>query len=140
MNIEKWMGFAILSLIIILVAFNLIGTLWMIVLDKRKDIAILKSMGVNNNDIKNIFLGVGILLSFLGVAIGILLALILYYIQVNYGIVPIPEGFVIASYPISLRFSDIVLISLTVMTIGFLASLAPAFRAKSMPTVYHSGA
>ncbi len=140
MNIEKWMGFAILCLIIILVAFNMIGTLWMIVLDKRKDIAILKSMGVNNKDIKNIFLGVGILLTLLGVAIGILLALILYFIQINYGIVPIPEGFVIASYPISLRFSDIVLISLTVMTIGFLASLAPAFRAKSVPTVYHSGA
>ena len=79
------------------------------------------------------------MLTLIGVAFGILLAMLLYFIQINYGIVPMAEGFVISSYPISLRFSDIVLISFTVLSIGILASLAPAFKAKSVPTVYQSG-
>ncbi len=139
MNIEKWMGFAILSLMLILVAFNLIGTLWMIVLEKRKDIAILKSMGTNNIEIRNIFLGEGFLLSLLGVIIGIVLALILYYIQIKYGIIGFPDGFVISSYPISLRISDILIVCLTVLFIGMLASLPPALRAQKVPTIFNAG-
>ena len=56
MNIEKWMSFAIVSLTMLLIAFNLVGSLWMIVLDKKKDISILKSMGATTQHIKNLFL------------------------------------------------------------------------------------
>jgi len=130
MNIEKWMSFAILSLTLLLVAFNLIGSLWMIVLEKKQDIAILKSMGADNPTIRNIFLSEGLLLCLLGIVIGFVLAIFLYLIQTNYGIVPIPDGFVISSYPISMRFWDFLIVGLTVITIGVLASVPPALRAQ----------
>lgn len=129
MNIEKWMSFAILSLTLILVAFNMIGSLWMIVLDKKKDIAILKSMGASNATVRNIFLNQGLLLCLLGMFIGFTVALILYASQKSFGIVPIPEGFVVNAYPISMRADDFYIVALTVIGIGLLASLPPALKA-----------
>ncbi len=130
MNIEKWMSFAILSLTLLLVAFNLVGSLWMIVMEKKKDIAILQSMGADKPLIRNIFLSEGLLMCLLGIAIGFLLAIILYVVQKNFGIVPIPDGFVINSYPISMRFFDFLVVAITVITIGLLASFPPAWRAQ----------
>ena len=129
MNIEKWMSFAILSLTLLLVAFNLIGSLWMIVLEKKKDIAILKSMGTQDNSIRNVFLYQGVLLCILGLVAGFLVAILLYISQKSYGIVPIPTGFVVDAYPISMRFIDFVVVAITVIGIGFLASIPPALRA-----------
>ncbi len=129
MNIEKWMSYAILSLTLILVAFNMIGALWMIVMDKQKDIAILKSMGAEDRTIRNIFLSEGLLLCLLGMAIGIAVALVLYVVQKTFGIVPIPAGFVVEAYPISIRLFDFIVVALTVVGIGLLASWAPAIRA-----------
>ncbi|MEK7253959.1 MAG: ABC transporter permease, partial [Bacteroidota bacterium] len=103
MNIEKWMSFAILSLTLILVAFNMIGSLWMIVLEKKGDIAILKSMGASDSMVRNIFLGEGLLLCTMGLGTGFVVAVGLYFAQKEFGIVPIPEGFVVNSYPISMR-------------------------------------
>ena len=77
MNVEKWMSFAILCLTLVLVAFNMIGSLWMIVLDKRKDIAILKSMGATNDTVRNIFLNEGLLLCTFGMLIGFFFAIII---------------------------------------------------------------
>lgn len=130
MNIEKWMSFAILSLTLLLVAFNMVGCLWMIVLEKQKDIAILKSMGASNTLVRNIFLGEGLLLSLLGICSGFLLAILLYIAQKNLGLVPIPEGFVIDSYPISMRIGDFIVVGVTVIFIGLLASIPPAIRAQ----------
>lgn len=130
MNMEKWLSYLIASLTILLVAFNMVGSLWMIVLEKKKDIAILKSMGAEDNTIRNIFLNEGLLLSILGTVIGIAVAILLYILQINFKIVPIPQGFLVDAYPISMRFSDLIIVSITVLTIGFLASLPPALRAK----------
>ncbi len=129
MNIEKWMSFAILFLTLLLVAFNLIGSLWMIVMDKKKDIAILQSMGGTKSLIRNIFLGEGLLLTLVGMLSGFFIALVIYFIQINYGIVPIPDGFVIDTYPISIRLSDFVIVAITVIFIGLIASFPPALRA-----------
>jgi lipoprotein-releasing system permease protein len=129
MNIEKWLSYAILSLTLILVAFNMIGALWMIVMDKQKDIAILKSMGAVDRTIRNVFLNEGLLLCLLGLAIGFAIALILYFSQKIFGIVPIPAGFVVEAYPISIRLFDFIVVALTVVGIGLLASLPPALRA-----------
>lgn len=129
MNIEKWMSFAILSLTLLLVAFNLIGSLWMIVLEKRKDIAILKSMGTQDISIRNIFLYQGVLLCLLGLVAGCVVAILLYVSQKSYGIVPIPTGFVVDAYPISMRFVDFMVVAVTVVSIGVLASIPPALRA-----------
>ena len=129
MNIEKWLSYAILSLTLILVAFNMVGSLWMIVLDKKKDIAILKSMGATNKTIRNIFLNQGFLLCSLGMVFGFIIAIALYLLQITYGIVPIPQGFVVNAYPISMRFVDFTIVAITVLIIGLLASILPALKA-----------
>ena len=133
MKLEKWMGFAITSLIILLMAFNTVGALWMIVLDKQRDISTLKSMGATDGTIHRIFLLEGVLLTLLGMLIGLLLALALYFAQKTWGIVTIPEGFLVESYPISMRASDFLPVVSTVLGIGLLASLLPARRAVQVP-------
>lgn len=136
MNIEKWMSYAILSLTILLVAFNMVGSLWMIVLEKQKDIAILKSMGAQDATIRNIFLNEGLLLCSLGLAIGFVLAFVLYTIHTSIqgGIVPLPPGFATDRYPVALKSIDFVVVALTVFIIGLLASLPAALRAVRVET------
>ena len=130
MNVEKWMSFAIVSLTLLLIAFNLIGALWMIVLEKKKDIALLKAMGTEDHKIRNIFLWEGSLLCIIGMVSGFVLALVLYIAQKTIGIVPIPDGFMVDSYPISVRFTDFLAVGITVLLIGLLASIPPALRAQ----------
>ena len=129
MNMEKWMSFVILCLSLVLIAFNMIGSLWMIVLEKKKDIGILKAMGANNLTIRNIFLNEGLMLTALGMISGFTIALILYGAQKAFGIVPIPAGFLVDAYPISIRFFDFMAVAFAVALIGFLASLPAAMRA-----------
>jgi lipoprotein-releasing system permease protein len=133
MQLEKWMGFAITSLMLLLMAFNTVGALWMIVLDKQRDISTLKSLGATDSTIRRIFLLEGILLTLFGMAIGLVLAGGLYFVQKTWGIITIPEGFLVDSYPISMRVSDFVPVTLTVLVIGFLAALLPARRAVQVP-------
>lgn len=101
----------------------------MIVLDKKKDISILQSMGSAPGDVRNIFLRSGWMICFIGLFIGVILAIVFYYLQKTYGIVPIPEGFVVDSYPIELRWRDIIIVGVTVFVIGTLASWLPARKA-----------
>ena len=133
MQLEKWMGYAITCLMLILMAFNMVGALWMIVLDKQKDISVLKSLGADDPVIRRIFLGEGLLLTALGMVIGMVLAVGLYIVQKTYGIVSIPQGFLVESYPISMRVQDFIPVTLTVLIIGLLASLPPAGRAVRVP-------
>jgi len=135
LNIEKWLGFIVLTLTLLLVAFNLIGSLWMIVLEKKKDIAILKSMGSQDNSIRNIFLYEGLLLCGLGLGIGSLLAIIFYLLQKTFGIISMPSGMLIESYPMNIQLFDFVAVMIVVMLIGFLASLPAALRAKRIPAM-----
>ena len=134
MNVEKWMSYAILSLTLLLVAFNMIGALWMIVLDKKKDISILKSMGATDTTVRNIFLNEGLLLSLLGMGIGFTVAIILYILQKTFGIIPSP-GFVVDSYPITMHFTDFIVVAITVLVVGVVASIAPALKAASIPAI-----
>ncbi len=133
MNVEKWMSFAIVSLTLLLIAFNLIGALWMIVLEKKKDIALLKAIGTEDYKIRNIFLWEGILLCIVGMFSGFFLAILIFVVQKTIGIVPIPDGFMVDSYPISVRFTDFVAVGITVLLIGLLASIPPALRAQRVP-------
>ena len=135
MNIEKWLSFAILSLTLVLVAFNMIGSLWMIVLEKKRDISILKSMGATDRTIRNVFLNEGLLLCGLGLLIGFSIAIALYAAQKMFGIVPIPEGFVVDAYPISMRFFDLLAVMAIVLVIGFVASFPAALRAMKVPVL-----
>lgn len=133
MQLEKWMGFAITSLMLVLMAFNTIGALWMIVLDKQKDISILKSLGATDRTVRAIFLLEGLLLTLFGMALGFLLALGLYFAQKQYGLIRIPQGFLVESYPIAMRVRDFLPVAGTVLGIGLLASVPPALRAERVP-------
>lgn len=134
MNTEKWMSYAISVLTLFLIAFNMIGSLWMIVLDKKKDISILKSMGATDKLVRNIFLNEGLLLSILGMVLGFLVAIILYVLQKVFGIIPSP-GFIEESYPVLMHFPDFIVVALTVLVVGGIASIAPALKAASIPAI-----
>ncbi|MEM9549192.1 MAG: FtsX-like permease family protein [Bacteroidota bacterium] len=110
-------------------AFNMFVSLWMIVLEKKKDISILRSMGLETHNIRNIFLMEGILITGVGLVIGTILALILYYLQKYYDLITIPDGFMISAYPIELKWTDFIIVTVTVFCIGWLASLLPSYRA-----------
>lgn len=129
MNIEKWISFLIACLTLLIIAFNLVGSLWMIVLEKKKDISILMSMGLTKSSIRWIFLTLGFLISVIGLLLGFILSLILYWMQKNYGLISIPDGFLIDAYPIELRLADFIVVAITVFIIGYLASLLPSIRA-----------
>lgn len=129
-RLEKLAIYGIFSLILIVAAFNMIGALSMLVLEKKKDIQILQAMGASQSVIRKIFLSEGLLLAFVGNFGGVLIALILYYLQINYKLVPL-EGasFVIDYYPVKLVLGDFVAVITTVFVIGVLASWFPAARA-----------
>lgn len=129
MNIEKWISFLIVSMVLLIIAFNMVGSLWMMVLEKKKDISILRSMGYGTSQIRGIFIWEGILITSVGIVIGIVLALTLYFLQKQFGLISIPDGFMIDAYPIDIKISDFVVTTVTVLTIGALASLLPAIRA-----------
>ena len=134
MQIEKWLAYAIVSLMMILISFNLIGALWMIVLEKRKDITILRSLGMTATNIRNLFLRVGLLICGLGLGAGFLLAFLLRFVQRRYELFTIP-GTLFEAFPISFRLIDFPIVALTVLSIGLLASLLPARRAERITAV-----
>lgn len=132
MQIERWAVYAILSFIMLIVSFNIIGSLLMIVLEKRKDISILKTMGATEKDIQFIFVMEGILSALIGAGIGILLAIAICLLQMKYGFVKLGTSgstFVVDAYPVVLKFSDVVLAFFTVVVISGLASFIPSRRA-----------
>lgn len=133
-QLEKWAIYAIFSLILLVAAFNMIGALSMLVLEKKKDIQVLQAMGAGEGLIRKIFISEGLLLATIGLVGGILVALLLYYLQINYKLVPLQgQSFLIDYYPVKLVFRDFVLVSSTVLLIGFLASWFPAVRAAKQP-------
>lgn len=138
MNIEKWMAFAILGFTMVLVAFNMIGALWMVVIEKKNDIAILRSMGADEQCIRRIFLWEGLLLSGIGLLTGFAVSLLFFAVQKTFGIVPIPAGFVIDAYPISLKMVDFIAVVVLVGIIGLLASVPAAVRASRVPAIVRS--
>lgn len=129
MNMERWVGFAIATLTLLLVAFNMVGSLWMLVIDKRRDIAILQAMGATPQLIRRIFLSEGLLLSAVGMFFGFAVAILFVFLQKQFGIIKLGGNMVVDAYPISLRFLDFVLVGATVTVIGFLAAYLPARRA-----------
>lgn len=132
MNIEKWISYLIACLSMLIIAFNMVGSLWMIVLEKKKDIAILKSMGFTNHGVQSVFITLGMLISVIGLMVGFCLSIILYWLQKEYGLVSIPDGFMIDSYPIEIKYIDFIIVAITVLVIGYLASLLPSMRASKI--------
>lgn len=130
MNLERWVFYAVLCIILVVAAFNMVGALTMLVLEKQKDISILKALGANRNLILKIFLSEGFLLAIIGGGIGMLLALLLVLAQQYFHIVPLQGGsFLIDYFPVALRGVDFVLVAATVIVIAFIASWLPALKA-----------
>ena len=130
MRLEKWVIYAVLTLILIIAAFNMIGALTMLVLEKRKDISVLQSLGADKNLIKKIFLSEGLLLAITGAGTGIVLSLIICYLQVKFEIIKlVGSSFLIDYFPVKLVITDFILVVLTALIIAFGASWFPAKKA-----------
>ena len=133
MKMEKWVIYAILTLILIVAAFNMVGALTMLVFEKKKDIQVLKAMGADNRFIQQIFLNEGILLGILGGGFGFLLAILLCWLQVNFKLVPLQGNFLIDYYPVKLIPGDFILVGTTILIVVLLASWLPARKAAAQP-------
>ncbi len=133
MQTEKWAVYAILTLILIIAAFNIVGSLTMLVIDKAKDIAILKVMGATKGLIRLIFLIEGMLTSLIGAGTGVLLAFLIALAQQYFELIKIQGAgtFVIQEYPVDLQAADFGLVLMTVIVISLIASWLPANRAAS---------
>jgi lipoprotein-releasing system permease protein len=127
---EKWAVYAILVLVLLIASFNMVGALSMLVLEKQKDIAILKAMGTLPATIRKVFLLEGILWALVGGLLGILLGCIICLAQQKYGFVRLGGGsFLMDAYPVKIKFTDIVLVVATILTVGLVTSWYPALRA-----------
>ena len=133
MKMEKWVIYIILTLILIVAAFNIVGALTMLVLEKKKDIQVLKAMGADNRFIQQIFLNEGILLGVIGGGLGFLLAILLCWMQVNFKLVPLQGNFLIDYYPVKLIPGDFILVGGTILIVVLLASWLPARKAALQP-------
>ncbi len=130
MKLEKWAIYAVLTLILIIAAFNIVSALTMLVLEKKRDISILQSMGSSKAVIRKIFLSEGLLLGILGASTGIFLALVITFVQVRFKIIKLQGGsFLIDYFPVKLIAADFLLVAGTAATIALLASVVPAYKA-----------
>ena len=120
MRSEKWAVYIILTFILILATFNVVGSLSMLMIEKRKDTEILKAMGADNRLIKKIFVNEGLLISVAGGIIGLLLGIILVLLQQKYGFVKFGTGgnYVVDAYPVLLKLQDVLLIFATILVVG----------------------
>ena len=128
MQVEKLFAYAFLTFILIVACFNIIGSLSMLMIDKKDDVETLRKLGASDKQIRRIFLFEGRLISAGGALIGILLGLLLCWLQQAYGLVRLGDtsgSFVVEAYPISVHPQDIVLIFVTVIVVGWLAVWYP---------------
>ena len=131
MQIEKYIAYIFLTFILIVACFNIIGSLSMLIIDKKEDVVTLRNLGANDRQISQIFLFEGRLISAFGAIIGIGLGLLLCWLQQQYGLVSLGSSsgsFVINAYPISVHYDDVVLIFLTVIVVGWVAVWYPVKR------------
>ena len=120
MRSEKWAVYVILTFILILATFNVVGSLSMLMIDKRKDTEILKAMGADNRLIQRIFMNEGLLISVAGGIIGLLLGIVVVLLQQRFGFVKFGGGgsYIVEAYPVLLKLDDVLLIFATILMVG----------------------
>lgn len=130
MEVEKWITYLILSFILMIAAFNIIGSLSMLIIEKKDDIKVLENIGMSKRGIFRIFMGEGCLISLTGVIVGILTGLLLCWLQAEFGLITMGSGgsYIVNAYPVEVRFIDILIICATVLTLGAAASAYPASK------------
>ena len=125
MESEKWAIYLILSFIIIIASFNLTGSLTMLIIDKKDDIVTLQNIGASNSLIRKIFLLEGWMISILGALGGVVLGILICWLQTKFGFVGVEGNLMLEQYPVEIQTMDIVYVFLTVIGIGFIASWYP---------------
>ena len=120
MRSEKWAVYAILTFILILATFNVVGSLSMLMIDKRKDTEILKAMGADRSFLYRLFMNEGMLISVAGGIIGLLLGIVVVLLQQRFGFVRFGDGgnYIVDAYPVLLKFRDVVVIFATILAVG----------------------
>lgn len=130
MEVEKLISYLFLSFILLIACFNVIGSLSMLIIDKREDVITLRNLGADNQLIFRIFLFEGCLISFVGALVGVCGGLMLCLLQQEFGFLSLGSGdsagaFVVDAYPVSVHFCDVMLVTITVLVVGFLSVLYP---------------
>ena len=130
MEVEKLISYLFLSFILLIACFNVIGSLSMLIIDKRTDVLTLRNLGADDGIITRIFMFEGCLISFMGALVGVVLGLTLCFIQQEFGVIALGSGasagaFVVDAYPVSVHWQDVILILITVLVVGFLSVLYP---------------
>ena len=128
MSIEKFMAYVFLTFILVVACFNIIGSLSMLIIDKKDDVATLRNLGASNKQISSIFLFEGRMIAAAGAVLGIILGLFLCWLQKTFGLVGLGNSsgsFIIDAYPVSVHFLDILLTFVTVIAVGWLAVWYP---------------
>lgn len=124
MKSEKWAVFLILTFILLIATFNILGSITMLILDKRKDIGTLYSLGASHTLVRRIFFAEGLLITFVGTVLGIALGALICWIQMEYGVIKLQGGgsFIMSAYPVKMKLMDFILVFATVSLIGATAS------------------
>lgn len=130
LKMEKFFVFATLAIILLIAAFNIVGSLSMIIIDKKEDIAVLKSMGASRSLVKRIFVLESLMISLLGAFVGLLFGLLVSWVQWQFGLVKMQGSYGSIPFPVSVQWQDIGLIALVVLIMGFLIAL---FTVRSIP-------
>ena len=128
MSIEKLMAYIFLTFILVVACFNIIGTLSMLIIDKKNDVVTLRNLGANDKQITRVFLFEGRMIAVIGAVIGIGLGLLLCLLQQQYGFVRLGESegsFIVDAYPVSVHYTDVAIIFVTVIAVGWLAVWYP---------------
>jgi len=136
MKIERWVAYVILCLIIAVASFNLLGSLMMTVIEKRRDIGILKAMGAKDESLRRIFGFQSLIVGIIGGIIGSLLGLLIVYLQDKYHLVSLDTSiYIIPAMPVEVHILDIIIVTLTALALCYLAARLPAKRAASLEPV-----
>ena len=135
MRMERWTAYILLCLIILVATFNMLGSLSMAVIEKRRDIGVLRALGLHGKGIINIFMLEGLLIGIAGTLFGFLLGLFVLYLQIHYQIFALDTNvFIIPAIPVKIEWGDFIVVALASMGLTFLAAFYPAYRAaRTMP-------
>lgn len=127
MRVEKLISYLFLTFILVIACFNIIGSLSMLIIDKRDDVATLRNLGASDKQIVRIFLFEGRMISFIGASVGVVLGLILCWVQQAFGLIKLGSSgsFVVDAYPVSVEVTDVAVVFVTVLVVGFLSVWYP---------------
>ena len=128
MRYEKAAVFLILLFVLIIIAFNIFGSLSMLIIEKKEDIGTLRSLGATDRLIRRIFILEGWMISLLGMVVGLAVGLVLVFLQHRFGFVQMPGSFFAAAYPVIVKVPDIMITATSVAVIGYLIALLPVRR------------